>query len=467
MPSPRHVVQVGLIAGVAAYAAHAIGGLAAGSSLFEDWLYDALLVGSALLCLARGIAVPGERAAWLVLGLGLTSWSVGVVDLTLHPQLQEGAFPSRADVLSLAFYPAAYVALILLLRARVRHLRVTLFLDGLVGALALAAITAAVAFPALAGNSDATSSNVLADVAYPVADVVLAGFVLWVSALTGWRPGRVLGLVAVALLLGAFIDVWSLWSAVAGGPATGPFDWLWPASAALLALAGWQPARGEQPIELPGLRPLVPPGAFASSSLALLLYSRTHTVDGAGFGLAAATLGAVIVRMAVTYAENLRILADSRREALTDQLTGLGNRRRLLADLEEVLAYGEPHAVVIFDLDGFKRYNDAFGHAAGDALLARLGDRLHHAVGPDGTAYRLGGDEFCALVTLEGRPLEAITAACSGALAERGRGFVVTTSLGVAVVPDDGDAVAPLLQIPDQRLYAHKGARRRVGDPQQ
>src|SRR3954454_8178856 len=467
MPSPRQVAQVGLIAGVVAYAAHAIGGLAAGSSLFEDWLYDALLVGAALLCLARGIAVPGERAAWLVLGLGLTSWSAGVVDLTLHPQLQEGGFPSRADVLSLAFYPAAYVALMLLLRARVRHLRITLFLDGLVGALALAAVTATVAFPAIVERSGALSSSVIADLAYPVADVVLAGFVLWVSALTGWRPGRVLGLVAVALLVGAFIDVWSLWSAFAGGPATGPFDWLWPASAALLALAGWQPVGDEQPIELPGLRPLVPPVVFATSSLALLLYSRSHAVDAAGFGLAAATLGAVIVRMAVTYAENLRILADSRREALTDQLTGLGNRRRLLADLEDVLGRRAPHAVVIFDLDGFKRYNDAFGHPAGDALLARLGSRLRQAVEPEGIAYRLGGDEFCALVNLTGRPLEAVTAACSGALAERGRGFVVTTSLGVALAPHDGTAVAAILQIADERLYAHKGARRRAGDPQQ
>ena len=467
MPSPRQVAQVGLIAGVAAYAAHAIAGFATGSSFFEDWLYNALLAGAATLCIARGILVPGERAAWLVLGAGLASWSAGVIDLTIHPDQQDGGFPSRADILSLAFYPAAYLALMLLLRARVRHLRITLFLDGLVGALALAAITATVAFPSLVAHSGAASSNVLGDLAYPVADVVLAGFVLWVSALTGWRPGRVLGLVAVALLVGAFIDVWSLWSAVAGGPATGPFDWLWPASAALLALAGWQPLRDEQPIELPGLRPLVPPVVFATSSLALLLYSRTHTVDGAGYGLAAATLGAVIARMAVTYAENLRILAQSRREALTDQLTGLGNRRRLLSDLEDVLASGEPHAVVIFDLDGFKRYNDAFGHPAGDALLTRLGARLREAVRPEGIAYRLGGDEFCALVSLEGRPLDAITAACSGALSERGRGFVVTTSLGIAVAPEEGTAVAAILQIADERLYAHKGARRRFGDPQQ
>src|SRR3954465_8486065 len=112
MPSPRHVVQVGLIAGVVAYAAHAIAGFAAGSSLFEDWLYDALLVGAALLRLARGLVVSRERVAWLGLGGRVAPCARGVIDLTLHPELQEGAFPSRADVLSQAFYPAANLPLI-------------------------------------------------------------------------------------------------------------------------------------------------------------------------------------------------------------------------------------------------------------------------------------------------------------------------------------------------------------------
>ncbi len=109
--------------------------------------------------------------------------------------------------------------------------------------------------------------------------------------------------------------------------------------------------------------------------------------------------------MGLTFSENLALVYRSRHEALTDPLTGLGNRRRLLLSLEDVLQSASersPWALLLFDLNGFKRYNDAFGHPVGDALLARLGEKLRAAVEPEGQAFRLGGDEFCALTPLLG-----------------------------------------------------------------
>ena len=84
---------------------------------------------------------------------------------------------------------------------------------------------------------------------------------LWVGALTQWRPGRVLGLVAGAMLTGALVDAWSLWSQLSGPSGLETrLDWLWPASAVLLSTAAWTP-RGPSPvIRLSGLRPLAPPG---------------------------------------------------------------------------------------------------------------------------------------------------------------------------------------------------------------
>ena len=111
----------------------------------------------------------------------------------------------------------------------------------------------------------------------------------------------------------------------------------------------------------------------------------------------------VTLRMALMFRENLHMLERSQEEALTDSLTGLRNRRSLMDDLEHELTLAtpeEPRALVLLDLDGFKQYNDSFGHLAGDGLLARLGERLAYMIGDDGRAYRLGGDEFCALVTL-------------------------------------------------------------------
>src|SRR5205814_1074128 len=88
------------------------------------------------------------------------------------------------------------------------------------------------------------------------------------------------------------------------------------------------------------------------------------------------------------------------RAANTDALTGLYNRRRLTADLNAGLrraTAGDPLLLILCDLNGFKVYNDTFGHPAGDALLTRLGGTLVAALHGRASAYRIGGDEFCVL----------------------------------------------------------------------
>ena len=115
--------------------------------------------------------------------------------------------------------------------------------------------------------------------------------------------------------------------------------------------------------------------------------------------------------------------------------------------------------LALFDLDGFKTYNDTFGHPAGDALLARLGQSLAQAVGPYGSAYRVGGDEFCALIDATGRP-ETVIAAAKDALQERGDGFAISCSAGTANLPLEASDAAHALQLADQRMYAHKSGGR-------
>jgi diguanylate cyclase (GGDEF)-like protein len=463
------LIRAALVAGLAAYAAHSITGGSGPDGLFENWLYDGLLVVAAGLVVARGVLVGRERAAWLVLGAGLVAWTAGVLASTLRPEMAAGSFPTSIDLLWLAYYPAAYAALVLFVRARVQRFYVSLWVDGLVGALALAAVVAAVAFPALVTGTAGQGNSLLADLSYPVADLLLAGFVLWVGALTQWRPGRVLGLVAVAMLSGALIDSWSLWTQLTGHTALQTrLDWLWPASAAALALAAWAPHGPPAVIRLSGMRPLAPPVVFAASALSVLLVSRVHAVDTTGFLLASATLAAVIARMALTFGENLRIVDRSERDALTDPLTALGNRRRLMADLRERLRAADPHepwTLIEFDLDGFKRFNDTHGHPAGDELLSRLGAQLEAATGADGTAYRLGGDEFCVLARLAGRTPEAIVRQLTPALCRRGAAFDVTASAGAVVFPAEATDPSDALRIADDRLYAAKRARRGGADP--
>ena len=151
-----------------------------------------------------------------------------------------------------------------------------------------------------------------------------------------------------------------------------------------------------------------------------------------------------------------------REQALTDALTGLGNRRKLSADLADTLAdaaAGEPSALLLFDLDGFKNYNDTFGHLAGDALLARLGARLEAAVSAHGAAYRLGGDEFCAHLRLTAADSHDLISRAAAALSESGSEFNICASLGVVLLPHEADSPDHALQVADERMYADKRSR--------
>jgi diguanylate cyclase (GGDEF)-like protein/PAS domain S-box-containing protein len=147
-------------------------------------------------------------------------------------------------------------------------------------------------------------------------------------------------------------------------------------------------------------------------------------------------------------------------QALHDPLTGLGNRRSLLADLEARLTKAtdaEPLMLQLFDLDGFKSYNDTFGHPAGDALLARMATRLRTALEGRATAYRMGGDEFCVLSLPSSNHHETITHLGESALTERGEGFQVTASYGSVFLPAEATSTEALREA-DRRMYARKSA---------
>jgi diguanylate cyclase (GGDEF)-like protein len=158
--------------------------------------------------------------------------------------------------------------------------------------------------------------------------------------------------------------------------------------------------------------------------------------------------------------------------AMVDSLTDLPNRRQLMADLQERTEAEHPEPVVLamFDLDGFKTYNDTFGHAAGDALLTRLGRRLAEAAQAPARAYRLGGDEFCVLAPVTADvELEAFLTAANDSLCERGEGFSVGCSHGAVRMPAETADTEVALQLADQRMYAAKAggrlsAGRQVGD---
>ena len=208
------------------------------------------------------------------------------------------------------------------------------------------------------------------------------------------------------------------------------------------------------------------PIACALVAVASAVLASIAEFNLAGQLLSAVALVAVAARMAVAVHDNQRLLDGTREDADTDALTGLANRRRLLEDLKGVEAqasHDRPWILALFDLNGFKRYNDVYGHPAGDQLLARLGQRLADALGTEGRAYRLGGDEFCVLAEVDGFRSQNLLKRSHAALSELGEGFSVDAAHGAVALPTEAPDATGALQLADTRMYGTQARRPRLG----
>ena len=163
-----------------------------------------------------------------------------------------------------------------------------------------------------------------------------------------------------------------------------------------------------------------------------------------------------------------------REHARTDELTGLPNfrafRERISEELERARRYPEQFGVLVLDLDHFKKYNDTYGHLAGNGALQRVAEVIRRAVRTVDFPARYGGEEFAVVVPqIEARVLAMIAERVRAgveALAAPPDGGPVTVSIGAALYPSDGDSLDTLFQIADERLYqAKREGRNRVITP--
>jgi two-component system cell cycle response regulator len=423
------------------------------------WLFSGVIIAAGLLTMARAGRAGRERVAWLLIGLAVVLWGVGLEYWELVLSTSESPpYPSVSDFFWLAFYPPCYVGLALLLRSRLAEVRASLWLDGVIAALALAALGSAIVFGAVLEVTGGSAAAVATNLAYPLADLVLIGLVVATLAASGWRPGRAWGLIAAGLALFAVGDSIYLYQVAVGSYVEGTlYDLGWISAAVLIAWAAWQPSVAITRTVRDGWWVLVPPIGFALVGLGLLVYDHFARITPLALVVATVALLGVLVRLAMTFGENLRMLSGTRREARTDALTKLGNRRKLIEDMDRAFAEQRKHLLVLFDLNGFKLYNDSFGHPAGDALLTRLARNLEASVGENGCAYRMGGDEFCVLLD---DALPELLFDAEAAMCERGDGFSITTAFGAASIPEEASTVPDALRLVDQRLYAQKSGMR-------
>ena len=433
-------------------------------------IYDAVVVCAGLACLVRARTGRQERAAWLALAAAVFAWAAGEIYWTLYIEGNASApYPSPADVGYLAFYPLAIAGLYLLVRARARELDPRLWMDGLIAALGTGALGAALIFEFVADRTSGSNLQVATTLAYPLGDIVLLSLVVGVIALTRWRPGQTWWLLLAGLATMAAADVlFTLQSYEASLPGG---DWVEPIyliSAMFIGAEAWQPeAAAIRPeARFDGWRELVVPAIVAATMIGLVVLQYFNHASILTTVLWSAAMLAVIGRLALSVRENKRLLEQVR----TDRLTGLGSQARMQIDLERrERSPGKPLTVILLDLNGFKRYNDTYGHPAGDKLLAKLGRQLGATIDSgEATAYRLGGDEFLVLadgglVDLGMAEREALGARAAEALSARGSGFDVTAAWGFASIPEEADSPAEAMQLADVRMYAQKESRRLAG----
>ncbi|MEA2320713.1 MAG: diguanylate cyclase [Solirubrobacteraceae bacterium] len=451
-----------MLAALAVHLLHTTVGLGGGD--LADAAMGVGLIAAAAVLLPRAATARTERGSWWALAVGVTLWVSGALVSVALGRPESDAVVSPPDALWLLFYPFAYLAVALRMRASLQRAGRSLWLDGVIGMLSVGAVGWLLVVGPIVGHAPDRHLATLVNATYVIADVVLVALTVGVFALQGWRAGRAWGMLAAGLATFAAADsVFLLRVADGSFAAASPLDSLWGVGLVLMALAAWQPSRAPRPAA-PGLAILVPPFACSLASLGVLMTTGVEQ-DPVAVVLAAGAVFASMARTALTF-NDVRGVAEARRLAATDDLTGLPNRRhfdrRLRAGLGAAHARGGSLALLLIDLDRFKELNDTLGHRAGDLVLAQIGPRLGTVLRAGDELARLGGDEFAVLLP-DAAGAEAIGRRIGGALEERftvdGIEVQIGASIGIAVFPEHGDDAETLLQRADIAMYQAKASR--------
>lgn len=438
------------------------------SVLVDGVLGNAVLGLPALACVVRALSGRAQRLPFLLIGAAAAAFTAGNVAYIAYVQfLDPVPYPSVADIGYLAPYPLLFTAVVLLAWPELRSISRGAFLDGVLGALACgiagSIITVHPVIAALEGPAFVTVIGVI----YPVADLCLTALIVGIVTLKAGRPGLTWVLLGSGVVTFAIADSVYLYRIADGTYQVGTMlDGLWAVGLTLMALGVTLPYR-------PGGRPsvrtqhLAVANAFSLVAVGMLVYGSLsgHKLPIYVVILATLTLLTAVRRVADGFSA-LRLLALSQRQARTDELTQLSNRRYFYEEVQRTLAQrqtGDRFGLVILDLDGFKAVNDTFGHHAGDELLRQIGPRLRAELNPGDALARLGGDEFAAL--LRGRDRETSIADAEKLRTAIARPFLIegtvqsiAASVGVAQCPEDGVDVSVLMQRADSAMFDAKSS---------
>lgn len=442
------------------------------SVLIDGWGVDAFELVVSALALASGVLQRRGRAMRLALGAAMLMWTIG--DVALTAESSGGATPSSpstADVFYLAFFPLAYLALVLMVRRESSRLVPAIWLDGVVAGLGGAALCAAFAFHSILHLTGVPATAAATNLAYPIGDVLLLAMVAGGSVLLSGGGNRAWRLVALGCAVNAVGDTFNLLDSTRASHVGTVFDGIaWPTALLLMAMAAW--VRGSRPDALAHERApgVMLPALGATAALSVLLLGSVSGTNRVAVALAAATLLAAGIRVLLSVGSLRRITEERHQQSVTDHLTGLGNRRRLAAALDRHFADPAPDArasalaFLFVDLDHFKEVNDSFGHPAGDQLLTQIGPRIEHCLQPSDLLVRIGGDEFAVVLFSSGTEratdvARQISKAIRAPFALDMVSVRIGSSIGIALAPDHAGNGEGLVRCADKAMYRAKQAR--------
>jgi len=450
------------------------------SSWLDGWCVDAVEIAACALCLLRAVGRRRGRAVPLILGAALLSWAVG--DSVLTVESLGGAtppVPSLADAFYLAFFPLAYVAVVLFMRGEVRRINNPSWLDSAVAGLGAASVCAAFAFSSVVSVTGSSALAAATDLAYPVGDLLLLVLVVGSTAMLSGRSKKPWLLLASGMALNVAGDTFNLLGSASGAVHVGSVvnGIAWPVSILLMSAAVWIPSGHTDPRRLPKPTGFLLPGVAAGAGLVVLAVAAldTGSVNRVAVALASATLLAVGLRLAVSVRSLRTLTHRHEHHSVTDYLTGLGNRRYLsnllgafFAEQESPDCGGRSLAFLFIDLNRFKEINDSFGHTAGDEILRHMGERFSRALRATDALVRLGGDEFAAVLIDADRDLaEQVAGRLTSSLEEpfalESISAQIDASIGIAIAPDHATDAQSLLACADVAMYRAKSAHRPFG----
>ncbi|GAA2635618.1 putative bifunctional diguanylate cyclase/phosphodiesterase [Paractinoplanes durhamensis] len=381
--------------------------------------------------------------AWLIFIGGQLSWVLGDLMYARNEfVLQQQPYPSMADVLYLLAYPLLVAGLFLLTRAQGPRTLAEL-IDSAVIATGLSLVYWIIVIDPIALDTATPLLIRITTIAYPTGGVLLCAVLLPMAARSGQRTPSawLLLLGSVATLAGnAVYTLLPNPAAITIKVVFGGFLF----SYLCFAGAAMHPS-GHTPVPVRELK-IFSRGQLGLLAAAALLVPAMLVLDGlrhpGSVSWLAIAVGSVVLLLLMLARlsgsiTRVRVQAGQLEDlAMSDELTGLPNRRRFEERLRECLPAGRPQ-VAVLDLNGFKAVNDRFGHAVGDDLLAQVATRLSDSLREDDLVARMGGDEFAVLVSaatpaVMDNVVERLKVSLRLPIVTGGNDLLVTASIGIA-----------------------------------